>query len=149
MRSTPTRNFLGAGGSALQACARISPFRKHRAVNRLGVGEAAVPLRRGARTIIASTKSQGCPRGAEGTHVLARSNGRRVIAGHLGRRPLVTNVPVRPRSAAYLVGAPAATLECGGQSMTEPTALLLQRIHAREARIGVVGMGYVLSLIHI
>ena len=27
--------------------------------------------------------------------------------------------------------------------MTEPTALLLQRIHAREARIGVVGMGYV------
>jgi UDP-N-acetyl-D-glucosamine dehydrogenase len=27
--------------------------------------------------------------------------------------------------------------------MTEPTALLLQRIHAREAHIGVVGMGYV------
>jgi UDP-N-acetyl-D-glucosamine dehydrogenase len=27
--------------------------------------------------------------------------------------------------------------------MTEPTALLLERIHAREARIGVVGMGYV------
>jgi len=27
--------------------------------------------------------------------------------------------------------------------MTEPTALLLQRIHAREARVGVVGMGYV------
>ena len=27
--------------------------------------------------------------------------------------------------------------------MTEPTALLLQRIQAREARIGVVGMGYV------
>jgi UDP-N-acetyl-D-glucosamine dehydrogenase len=27
--------------------------------------------------------------------------------------------------------------------MTEPTALLLERIHAREARVGVVGLGYI------